>query len=93
MFEIPNLDPSKFDSAIQMYEKMRLPRTTSMLAASQALGDMQLSRGNDPDDVVLKKEKEIRRVVDEFGNMPVLIAGSGYDYQIEVDRELQRSKL
>jgi hypothetical protein len=82
----------QFDKVVEMYEKMRLPRTTAMLAASQSLGDMQLSRGNSGWYKVWQKELELQELVNEHGTLPIMFSGSRYDYEEQTEAML-RSKL
>ena len=81
-------DPTQFDNVIETYEKMRLPRTTAMLAASQSLGDMQLSRGNSGWYTVWQKELEIQQLVHEHGTLPIMFSGSRYNYESEVETRI-----
>lgn len=75
-----------------IYEKLRLPRTTGMLLASQSLGDMQLARGNSSRFEIWKKETKIWLDVKRYGTLPIMFSGSGYDYKLAVANELQGEK-
>jgi salicylate hydroxylase len=88
-----NFNISKFDKVVEIYEKLRLPRTTAMLAASKSLGDMQLSRGNSAWYEVWQKEQNIQEQVKEHGTLPIMFSGARYNYQDEVEKELISAKL
>jgi hypothetical protein len=77
----------------ELYEKIRIPRTTKMLNASQALGDMQLARSTAKMAEIAEKELEIKRQVREHGTLPTMFFGARYKYQEEVDRLLIQNKL
>lgn len=89
------LNLAGLDLVSSVYEKIRLPRTTMMLAASSSLGEMQLSRSNSANWFsTMLKEFEIKAKVALFGTLPIMLNGSGYDYKVEVEKELKiQSKL
>jgi hypothetical protein len=89
------LNYSALDLVCTMYEKIRLPRTTTMLAASHRLGDMQLSRSQKSNWFsTAMKEIEIKMRVAWNGTLPIMLGGSGYDYREVVEIELKlMSKL
>ncbi|KAJ3370707.1 hypothetical protein HDU91_006004 [Kappamyces sp. JEL0680] len=75
-----------------LYEKIRIPRTTAMLAASQALGDMQLARGSAGSWFQgWMKEMDIWINVKRFGTLPTMFFGSRFDYLAEVDQLLEET--
>lgn len=77
-----------------LYEQLRIPRTTAMLAASQSLGDMQLARGNASSWFEgWRKEISIWFNVQRYGTLPVMFQGSGYDYVEAVEGVLNLAKL
>jgi salicylate hydroxylase len=84
---------NNFDQVVRVYETLRLPRTTAMLAASKSLGDMQLSRGNSAWYEVWQKEIDIQEKVKEHGTLPIMFSGARYNYEIEVEKALLSSKL
>jgi hypothetical protein len=86
-------DYSKLDKVARVYEKLRIPRTTEMLKASQSLGDMQLSRSNSSPADILKKEKEIKSDVEKYGTLPIMFKGAGYRYDKAVNDELHSLAL
>jgi hypothetical protein len=77
----------------RLYEAIRIPRTSAMLAASQSLGDMQLTRSRATKEEILKKEQEIQANVAQHGTLPIMFFGSKYHYEREVEKFLKESKL
>lgn len=85
---------TKLDQVAQLYENLRIPRTSQMLAASQALGDMQLSRGQSSWIVSKMKELSIWINVQRYGTLPIMFQGAGYNYSQEVMKALEpKAKL
>lgn len=72
----------------RLYEQLRIPRTTAMLAASQSLGDMQMARAGASSSwfETWKREMSIWLNVKRHGTLPIMFSGSGYDYKSEVDK-------
>ncbi len=76
------------DKVSRLYEQLRLPRTTAMLAASQSLGDMQMARAGKSASWFesWQREMSIWLNVKRHGTLPIMFSGSGYDYKSEVDK-------
>jgi hypothetical protein len=84
------LNYSALDLVCTIYEKIRLPRTTAILAASHRLGAMQMSRSTSENWwSTIKKEVEIKMRVAWNGTLPIMLNGSGWDYRGEVEKELR----
>lgn len=86
---IQRFGQSQLERVCDVYERMRVPRTTSMLEASMGLGKMQMSRAMPSNWLyTMFKEVEIKVKVGVYGTLPVMLNGSGYDYRREVDKYL-----
>jgi hypothetical protein len=89
-----DFNSKNLDKVAGLYERLRIPRTSAMLAASQSLGDMQLARGQA--DWLSSKAKEfsIWLNVKRYGTLPIMFSGAGYRYDEEVLKLLEpRAKL
>ncbi len=82
-----NLD--KMDQVVAQYEKLRIPRTTAMLASSQALGDLMLKRAKANWFEVWLTEMDIWLKVKRYGTLPVMWSGSKYEYKEEVSKAIK----
>ncbi|KAJ3250711.1 hypothetical protein HK103_003265 [Boothiomyces macroporosus] len=86
-------DFSKLKQVATLYEELRIPRTTMMLASSKALGEMQLARSTKTNIFeVWMKEMGIWLDVKRYGTLPIMFQGAGYDYDVEVEKKI-KSKL
>ena len=82
------LDFKNLNEVARLYELLRLPRTTGMLKASQALGDMQLARAQSNWMSTKIKEFGIWLNVKRYGTLPIMFNGAGYRYRDEVMKML-----
>lgn len=81
-------------SVFQVYEKIRIPRTSLIYESSHALGRMQLLRAHDPSYIETKKmEWDLWWQIKRNGTLPTLWAGSNYDFRKEVKRFLEKYRL
>eukprot|EP00526_Cylindrotheca_closterium_P028938 CAMPEP_0113642134 /NCGR_PEP_ID=MMETSP0017_2-20120614/22134_1 /TAXON_ID=2856 /ORGANISM="Cylindrotheca closterium" /LENGTH=473 /DNA_ID=CAMNT_0000553541 /DNA_START=150 /DNA_END=1571 /DNA_ORIENTATION=- /assembly_acc=CAM_ASM_000147 len=78
---------SKLQSALKLYDEMRVPRTQDMLTRSEAWGKHQQKRAEN-ENFNRTKEKLIQRDVFFHETMPVLLPGVQHDYKEEVLKAL-----
>ena len=76
----------KLNNVARLYEQLRIPRTTAMLAASQSLGDMQLARSKSSRFETWRMEMSIWMNVKRYGTLPIMFQGSGYDYLTDIEK-------
>lgn len=73
----------EISNVFALYEKIRIPRTTTILSASKSLGAMQQKRADSPF-YNWRYEWSIWLKVKRYGTLPVMFEGSGYDYNTAV---------
>lgn len=83
----PSIVMSKLQSALKLYDKMRVPRTHDIFTKSEAWGKHQQKRA-ECEKFNKKKETLIQRDVFFHETMPVLLPGVQHDYKDEVMKAL-----
>ncbi|KAJ1543324.1 hypothetical protein HK096_008573, partial [Nowakowskiella sp. JEL0078] len=84
------INHEKMDTVLTLYEELRIPRTTEMLANSNALGRMQLERAQNPSNwQIMWKEWKIWADVMVNGTLPIMWRGAGYNYRTAVASKLE----
>jgi salicylate hydroxylase len=80
------------DSALKLYNQLRVPRSTDILERGKTWGKMQQKRADNTKYNVVKEEK-IKRDVFFHETTPVLFNGAKYDYKDEVEQALKEEPL
>ena len=77
----------KYDKAVELYEKIRIPRTSQILDCSKELGRMQELRENEN----LREELEMMMQGEIMmnGTLPIMFQGATHHYKDAVERELR----
>lgn len=80
-------DFKDFSKAIELYEKIRIPRTEEILDCSKQLGELEERRGN----TAYQEELELMIQGDlaMHGTLPIMFQGSTYNYKVIVEREIR----
>ena len=86
--QMPAIDMSKFQDAMQVYEKLRVPRTKAVLGSSVQLGKTQQKRA-DSKLYNAWREFSIKAQVWAYGTLPVMKPGAAFDYQTKVTEALE----
>ena len=81
--------PKKFKTAMEIYEKMRAPRTKAILDQAHSMGAMQQKRATNARYNVMKEELMSRDVF-FHENLPIFDDATKYDYCIDVQKVLQK---
>ncbi|CAB9508878.1 3-hydroxybenzoate 6-hydroxylase [Seminavis robusta] len=86
-----NFTLENFGKAVELYEKIRIPRTSHISECSEEMGKMQELRG----DVDARDSLEfmIQGEVMMNGALPIMFQGVSHHYQKSVDRELRKFEL
>lgn len=81
----------KFGKAVEIYEKIRIPRTGEILDCSKQLGQMEELRedANARDEMELMIQGELMM----NGTLPIMFQGATHHYQIAVRRELKAFQM
>jgi 2-polyprenyl-6-methoxyphenol hydroxylase-like FAD-dependent oxidoreductase len=87
-----NFSLTNFGPAMDIYQKMRLPRTAEILNNAKIQGRMQQKRA---DSVTYNRCKEelIKRDVFFHETMPVMFPGARYDYKAAVENVLKEKPI
>lgn len=80
--------PEKFKNTMDLYEKMRAPRTKAILDQSHTMGAMQQKRATNVRYNAMK-EKLLSRDFFFHQNLPIYDDATKYDYCLDVKRVLQ----
>jgi 2-polyprenyl-6-methoxyphenol hydroxylase-like FAD-dependent oxidoreductase len=83
---------SGMDALLQVYDKLRAPRTAAMAQRSQGMGDMQQKRAENARYNEVKEEL-IRRDVFFHETMPTILPGVSYDYRRVVTKVLEEESV
>ena len=78
--------------AASIYEKIRIPRTTSILDISKSLGMLQDTRSHDTADAKLR-ELFIAGEVMMNDTLPAMFPGAMYDYNRDVMEAILKEKM
>ncbi|KAJ3126044.1 hypothetical protein HK098_007921 [Nowakowskiella sp. JEL0407] len=90
----PQVRSESMETVLRLYEALRIPRTTEMLANSNALGKMQLERATNPSGwEIAWKEWKIWADVMYHGTLPIMWKGAGYNYREAVIKILEEEKI
>ncbi|CAB9515317.1 hydroxynicotinate 3-monooxygenase [Seminavis robusta] len=86
-----NFTLKKFDKAVEIYEKIRIPRTSHILDCSKELGKMQELR----EDLSAREDLElmIQGELMMNGTLPVMFQGASHHYRMSADKELRKFEL
>lgn len=82
------IDLSKFQNAMEVYEKLRVPRTKTVLGSSVQLGKTQQKRA-DSKIYNAWRELSIKAQVWAYGTLPVMRPGAAFDYRAKVEEALE----
>ena len=82
------IDLSKFQTAMQVYENLRVPRTKAVLGSSVQLGKTQQKRA-DSKLYNAWREVSIKAQVWAYGTLPVMKPGAAFDYRAKVAEALE----
>eukprot|EP00984_Skeletonema_dohrnii_P014671 scaffold6188_cov118-Skeletonema_dohrnii-CCMP3373.AAC.4 len=82
------IDLSKFQDAMEVYEKLRVPRTKTVLGSSVQLGKTQQKRA---DSLLYNawREFSIKAQVWAYGTLPVMRPGAAFNYHAKVEEALK----
>ena len=82
------IDLSKFQDAMEVYEKLRVPRTKTVLGSSVQLGKTQQKRA---DSMLYNawREFSIKAQVWAYGTLPVMRPGAAFNYHAKVEEALK----
>jgi salicylate hydroxylase len=82
------IDLSKFQDAMDVYEKLRVPRTKAVLGSSVQLGKTQQKRA---DSMLYNawREFSIKAQVWAYGTLPVMRPGAAFNYHAKVEEALK----
>ena len=83
------IDMSKFQNAMEVYEKLRVPRTKAVLGSSVQLGKTQQKRAESKL-YNAWREISIRAQVWAYGTLPVMRPGAAFDYRAKVEEALDQ---
>lgn len=84
----PLIAVENMQTALKLYDKIRVPRTQEILEQGKSWGSFQQKRAEN-EKYNKAKEKMIQREVFFHETMPVLLAGVKHDYKEEVMKELE----
>ena len=87
-----NFDLRNFETAMKIYERMRIPRTAAIQQHSTRWGETQQKRADNPR-YNLVKEELIRRDCFFHETMPMMFPGARYDYKDDVARMLSSETI
>jgi salicylate hydroxylase len=82
------IDLSKFQTAMKVYENLRVPRTKAVLGSSVQLGKTQQKRA-DSKLYNAWREVSIKAQVWAYGTLPVMKPGAAFDYRAKVAEALE----
>lgn len=82
------IDLSKFQEAMKVYEKLRVPRTKAVLGSSVQLGKTQQKRA-DSKFYNAWRELSIKAQVWAYGTLPVMRPGAAFNYRTKVEEALK----
>jgi len=82
------LNLEKLESAVKLYEQIRIPRTELIYQSSHSLGAMQLTRARASDAEIAHQEWLIWAQVQMHGTLPIMRLGASHNYAHEVDAAL-----
>jgi len=82
------IDLSKFQDAMKVYEKLRVPRTKTVLGSSVQLGKTQQKRA-DSKFYNAWRELSIKAQVWAYGTLPVMRPGAAFNYRAKVEEALK----
>jgi len=82
---------AKFDQAVEIYEKIRIPRTGQILDCSKELGRLEEMRG----DINAQEELElmIQGELVMNGTLPIMFQGATHHYREAVKKELRKYEI
>jgi salicylate hydroxylase len=81
------LDLSKFDSVVKIWEKLRIPRTHEIINCAKGFGALQQRRAESEKFDVVASEKMQRDVFFHL-TIPAMLPGAKYNYQEDVEKAL-----
>jgi 2-polyprenyl-6-methoxyphenol hydroxylase-like FAD-dependent oxidoreductase len=81
----------RIDTALEIYNQMRVPRTAEILENAKRMGQMQQKRADNKRGYNQAKEELIRRDVFFHETMPVILPGATYNYREQVGKVLQHT--
>ena len=86
------IDLSKFQNAMEVYEKLRVSRTKAVLGSSVQLGKTQQKRA---DSMLYNawRELSIKAQVWAYGTLPVMRPGAAFNYRAKVEEALQTATM
>lgn len=87
-----NFLPAAVGTALAVYEKMRIPRTQQILANARRMGSYHQRRSEDTRYNEVKEEL-LQRDVFFHDTMPIMFAGTQYDYVEDVRKVLKHEPL
>lgn len=83
---------ARVDTALKLYNQLRVPRTKEIVDHSKTWGNMQQKRADNKKYNAVKEEK-IQRDVFFHETMPVLFHGAKHDYRSQVEQALEEEPL
>jgi len=84
-----NLDLSNYETAIDLYESIRIPRTGEILDCSKQLGDIEVQRGGDDEIARQELELMIQGELMMNGTLPIMFQGASHKYRHSVERAIK----
>jgi salicylate hydroxylase len=82
-----------FSEAMELYDKLRVPRTRAMLDRAKEWGYNQFLRSSHREEIRLEKEEDIMNDVEKYQTLSLLYPGVTYDYNSVVERAIYESDL
>jgi salicylate hydroxylase len=86
-------DMQHLPAALKLYQEMRIPRTSAMLANAKLMGHSQAVRASGIGNRRAAKETMIQRQVFFHETMPLLFPGANYNYQKQVAAAIEKAGL
>jgi hypothetical protein len=80
-----------YDRAVQLYEKIRIPRTSHILDCSKELGRMEEMREDER--AAEELEEMIKGELLMNGTLPIMFQGATHHYRESVDKEIREFEL
>jgi 2-polyprenyl-6-methoxyphenol hydroxylase-like FAD-dependent oxidoreductase len=81
----------RIDTALKVYNQMRVSRAAEILENAKGMGQMQQKRADNKRGYNQAKEELIRRDVFFHETMPVILPGATYNYREHVGKVLQNA--
>ena len=79
-------DPSGFEQAMEIYQEIRIQRSSHILNFSKSLGQVQAGRANSASAEAMRMDNVLKGEVLMYGTLPIMFPGATHDYKDDIKR-------